>query len=237
MSLLLRHSLLQSTRGNNFFLPIAKPLPPYRRSTPPHQYLAAGTCIQCSQQFQSTNQLTKHGREVSHKPFGCSCGATFTRRDTLNRHITTQSDSAPQHTCDYCYECQGSNGFRRLDDLYQHLKVYHKINTTDVLSEHRASEGSALNYGGRPKRGGDPAVLQAQIQVPPFPCAAIGCPKGGANDYLRLVDLLEHQNMMHPFISFGAGMPDFGPMQQQQQQQAPVEMQPTRLDGNFNFGF
>lgn len=30
-------------------------------------------------------------------------------------------------------------------------------------------------------------------------------------------------------------MPDFGPMQEQQQQ-APAEMQPSQLDGNFNFG-
>lgn len=105
--------------------------------------------------------------------------------DALNRHITTQSSNMPQFPCDYCYDRQGERAFRRYDDLIQHLKGHHKIETANKLlrsQTNEAAEGQGM--------GG--------VQQPLFECFFPGCNKWGPNGYLRQVDLDEHQDMMHP---------------------------------------
>ncbi|XXH01936.1 hypothetical protein Hte_008299 [Hypoxylon texense] len=126
--------------------------------------VACGTCL-----------LRKHGSR-KHKPYGCVCGTKFTRLDALNRHITSQSSHMPQFPCDYCYNRQGENAFRRYDDLVQHLKGYHKIETADKLL--RGSTSAAADGQGM---GG------AQQQQPIFECF---------NGYVPQFDPLEDQTTM-----------------------------------------
>ncbi|OTA60724.1 hypothetical protein K449DRAFT_466029 [Hypoxylon sp. EC38] len=90
-------------------------------------------CAECFKVFNTNDQLRKHGEQGRHNPYACACGTKFSRLDALNRHITTKSPNAPQHPCKYCYNRQGSNGFRRRDHLIQHLKTYHKIETADEI--------------------------------------------------------------------------------------------------------
>ncbi|KAI0133330.1 hypothetical protein F4776DRAFT_671343 [Hypoxylon sp. NC0597] len=156
------------------------------------------TCIECLCSFRNTNQLNGHAKETLHKSYGCTCGAKFSRLDALTRHVSAHSGDFPQHPCEYCTRHQGINGFHRHDHLIQHLKEYHKIDTEDKLPKLRTKASPAPVAAAATITMGESATPQAQI--PPFPCTFFGCIKGGANGYLRQVDLLEHQNMMHPFV-------------------------------------
>ncbi|RYP29056.1 hypothetical protein DL767_006918 [Monosporascus sp. MG133] len=155
----------------------------------------------------------------------------FTRLDTLNRHISTQSEDTPQYPCCYCYDRQGKDGFRRFDDLLQHLKGYHKINTVEVLSKHKPRGVSGATTCDTAMPGETPAPSQqVGLGVPPFPCPVLGCIKGGANGYVRWVDLFEHQNMMHSFDSFGVGAQDYASMPQ-----VLAATQTYQLSGDLDF--
>ncbi|KAI6083037.1 hypothetical protein F4821DRAFT_263372 [Hypoxylon rubiginosum] len=76
------------------------------------------------------------------KPYGCVCGAGFTRLDALKRHIATQSNDVSQwYPCDYCEGHRGEKAFRRYDDLIQHLKGPHK--DQDIPMPSRAATNKA----------------------------------------------------------------------------------------------
>ncbi|KAI0853788.1 hypothetical protein F5Y00DRAFT_257088 [Daldinia vernicosa] len=125
------------------------------------------------------------------------------RLDALTRHVNTRSNNVPQYPCSYCKHHQGANGFRRLDHLVQHLKGFHKIDTEDKLPKQRTGgpRAAVASVAGRATVANeDNTGVVSLPQIPPFPCTVIGCIKGGANGYLREMDLLEHQNMMHAFM-------------------------------------
>ena len=84
-------------------------------------------CVDCGMMFQLAHELEDHGKQHSHKPFGCGCGCQFTRSDALTRHLNTYSNGAPKYPCNYCKHHRGPNGFRRRDHLLQHLRGYHKL--------------------------------------------------------------------------------------------------------------
>ncbi|KAI0834254.1 hypothetical protein F5Y06DRAFT_307075 [Hypoxylon sp. FL0890] len=170
----------------------------------------------------NTTQLNSHAKDTSHKSYGCTCGAKFCRLDALTRHVSAQSGGLPQHPCEYCTRHQGTNGFRRHDHLIQHLKDYHRIDVEDKLPKLRTKASPPVATAGAVASMDSSATLQAQ--VPPFPCNYFGCIKGGVNGYLRQIDLLEHQNMMHPL-----GIQDYGTVPQ-----FPGNMH-FNQDGTFQF--
>ncbi|RYP02540.1 hypothetical protein DL764_005784 [Monosporascus ibericus] len=146
--------------------------------------------------------------------------------------VGLEERNAPQYPCGYCYRHQGTNGFRRYDHLVQHLKVYHKIETVDGLSRKAVSSSPAVATAPAvPIPGTFPVAIggnaTTQVQVPPFPCAIASCVRGGAYGFYRLVDLLEHQNMMH--------LLDF--QEYSSVQEFPLAMQLTQQDGNPDFEF
>ncbi|KAI0418446.1 hypothetical protein F5X98DRAFT_373920 [Xylaria grammica] len=64
---------------------------------------------------------------ASKSPFKCHCGKTFKSLFTLKRHIKgSNKDLIPQYPCSECPAYQGKNGFKRKDNLKQHLMFFHK---------------------------------------------------------------------------------------------------------------
>ncbi|KAI1396772.1 hypothetical protein F4819DRAFT_491202 [Hypoxylon fuscum] len=157
-------------------------------------HIPAFSCAGCLEAFTNNNDLRKHGEKKGHSPYGCICGTKFTRLDALNRHVTSQSRVAPQYPCEYCYNHQGENGFRRRDHLTQHLKVYHKIETVDKLTQGRSKKSKLSTIAVTPT-----ASEAAMPPWPPFQCPVPDCPKMGYDGYLRKVDLDEHMAMMHSY--------------------------------------
>ncbi|KAI1213746.1 uncharacterized protein F4807DRAFT_456293 [Annulohypoxylon truncatum] len=107
---------------------------------PLHARFPGLACTDCSKTFETNNGLRKHGEQQGHSPYGCICGAKYTRLDALNRHITDKSPNAPKYPCEYCYDRQGDNGFARRDHLIQHLKNFHRIVTADKLLQRNPVE-------------------------------------------------------------------------------------------------
>ncbi|KAI1471031.1 uncharacterized protein F4812DRAFT_164239 [Daldinia caldariorum] len=182
-------------------------------------------CIECHDIFSNTTQLNKHAKDSSHKSHGYICGAQFSRLDALKRHVNAKLRNTASYPCEYCKRHQGANGFHRLDHLVQHLKGFHKFDVEDKLPKKRtgglsitASSSAAFIPGGATLTGAGNSSLVSMPQVPPFPCTVTGCIKGGANGYVREVDLLEHQSMMHSFMVQG-------------------DMQFHQQDGFFQFQF
>ncbi|KAI1376846.1 hypothetical protein F4677DRAFT_445168 [Hypoxylon crocopeplum] len=180
-------------------------------------------------------ELRKHGQSEGHSPYGCTCGTKFTRLDALNRHITTHYD-APQYPCGYCYARRGEKGFPRRDNLVQHLKGFHGIDTADKLVRH---EPESRRTTTTPASGHLESLV---LSLPPFPCPMLGCTKMGVDGYLRMVDLDEHLAMMHhPYpIQDNAYLQELQvPIQssqlEEQSYQAP--MQPYQPEGQSGFTF
>ncbi|KAL4872498.1 hypothetical protein BDV12DRAFT_162346 [Aspergillus spectabilis] len=58
------------------------------------------TCVHCGRSFRRTEHLERHVRtHTKEKPYTCFCGAAFSRRDLLKRHmgITGHEDINPPH--------------------------------------------------------------------------------------------------------------------------------------------
>lgn len=79
-------------------------------------------------------------------------------------------------------------GFRRYDDLEQHLEGHHKITTEDKLPRKAVTDATASSQ------------LQGQEPPFPFPFLAPGYARVGANGYRRRMDLDDHWMEKHPFI-------------------------------------
>ncbi|OTB13450.1 hypothetical protein K445DRAFT_319998, partial [Daldinia sp. EC12] len=185
------------------------------------QKLSTLCCIECQGIFPNTTQLHKHAKDYSHKPYACICGIRFSRLDAFKRHAKAQSTNMPPYPCGYCQRHQGAKGFHRLDHLVQHLKGFHKIDVEDKLPKQGTggipTTAASIAAGSAATDAGNGSQVSLP-QVPPFPCTVIGCIKGGANGYVREIDLLEHQNMMHSFMLQSG-------------------MQLYQQDGNFQFHF
>ncbi|KAL7627308.1 hypothetical protein AAE478_001499 [Parahypoxylon ruwenzoriense] len=148
------------------------------------------SCVECTESFANNNQLRAHGLQNAHQPYGCICGTRFTRLDALSRHISSQSSAAPQYPCDYCNNHRREKAFRRLDDLVQHMKGYHKITNADKLPKRRDRASRLVTAV---------HTTPATFDMPPFPSLTPGRPGWEMDGYSRQVDVVEHQAMMRPF--------------------------------------
>ena len=180
-------------------------------------------CVECEETFSSKANLLRHAKEAQHQPYGCECGSLFSRLDVLNRHLESFSSEDPKYPCTYCKLHRGSNGFRRLDHLKQHIRNYHHLE----MDDERTGAESRLKYAfpvcshhGCPQYR-DKAFQQlprkSQAENKPFnsqsaytkhmrdehnecifPCDVPGCSRIGRRGYFREKDLLNHRRQEHP---------------------------------------
>ena len=111
--------------------------PPLRRKIQvdrtDHEAIQSGTattCLQCNDSFKSISELGRHATEVQHDAFRCKCGQPFKRLDSLERHRVKYEPGARQYSCQLCDRYEGEKAFTREDNLKQHLRVYHRVNST-----------------------------------------------------------------------------------------------------------
>ncbi|KAI1353190.1 hypothetical protein F5Y01DRAFT_62928 [Xylaria sp. FL0043] len=128
-------------------------------------------CVTCRVRCPNDVALHKHGKAEAHPPFGCVCGATFSRPDTLGRHILSKN-KVLDYSCPLCKRDETPKAFSRADHLYQHLKTFHRIPTGRIPAEFSDT-------------------------MPQFPCQIPGCPRTGELAYLRQLDLDEHMAYVH----------------------------------------
>lgn len=203
-------------------------------------------CVGCLQNFENANQLNKHAKEATHHVYGCKCGSHFTRLDALNRHITAKTSMAPQFPCDYCYEHQGMKGFHRHDNLVQHLKVFHRINTMDKLA--KDDTVAALNTATTPATNSIPGgqnVFQ-QGQPPLMPSTIPEHFTVGVNGYFPQGDFNSH-NPQVDFNGYSTQVDLHDPLmvmgfqrlqgQDAPQPQVPVPAQQQQMDFGFDLDF
>ena len=95
-----------------------------------HRPLAPlNTCSECHTNFGTNLALKNHAKATNHAAHKCTCQATFSRIDCLNRHIHDFSTAkgGGGFPCRYCTKYVGDKAFLRKDHLAQHLRGYHKI--------------------------------------------------------------------------------------------------------------
>lgn len=98
-----------------------------------HEAIQSGTattCLQCNDSFKSISELGHHATELQHDAFKCKCGQPFKRLDSLERHKIKYQPGARQYSCQLCDRYEGEKAFTREDNLKQHLRVYHRVNST-----------------------------------------------------------------------------------------------------------
>ncbi|XDG03614.1 hypothetical protein ABKA04_003229 [Annulohypoxylon sp. FPYF3050] len=120
---------------------------------------------------------------------GCICGATFSRKDALTRHLKHYSNEAPEHACEHCGE-----RFHRKDKLKLHSKRCPRVNVNNGSHEQRANifplattpgHFMTLNEGLSPSN----SVL--------IPCSIPRCSRVGNNGFSCVEDLVDHLKLMH----------------------------------------
>lgn len=100
---------------------------------PDHEAIQPGTvraCLQCNISFKSISELGQHATKLQHGAFKCKCGQPFKRLDSLGRHLIKYQPGARQYSCLLCDRYEGEKAFTREDNLKQHLRVYHRVNST-----------------------------------------------------------------------------------------------------------
>ena len=100
---------------------------------PDHEAIQPGTvraCLQCNISFKSISELGQHATKLQHGAFKCKCGQPFKRLDSLERHLVKYQPGARQYSCQLCDRYEGEKAFTREDNLKQHLRVYHRVNST-----------------------------------------------------------------------------------------------------------
>ncbi|KAL4913941.1 hypothetical protein BDW62DRAFT_205093 [Aspergillus aurantiobrunneus] len=109
------------------------------------------TCVHCGRSFRRTEHLERHVRtHTKEKPYTCFCGAAFSRRDLLKRHmgIAGHEDSNPPNA-------------KTTSPKSQHR--------TDHDTKQRIRRASTTARHRRAPSGPDPALQDA---VPPSPSDA-----------------------------------------------------------------
>jgi hypothetical protein len=180
-------------------------------------------CIECDETLCSKADLLRHAKETQHQPYGCECGALFSRLDVLNRHLESFSTDDPKHPCKFCKLHRGPNGFRRLDHLMQHIRNYHHLELEDeaAMAESRlkyvfpvCSHPDCPQYRDETfkrlprKTQAENKPFSSQSAYTkhmreehnecPFPCDISGCCRTGRRGYFREKDLLKHRRQAHP---------------------------------------
>lgn len=109
------------------------------------------SCYQCGLQFTNKASLNSHTKKTRHTPYICSCNATFSRLDVLDRHIQAFTSNA-SISCPYCQTKPKS--FGRQDHLTQHLRGFHNMdiithpnNTSRTVTSEAQEEDLLLARG------------------------------------------------------------------------------------------
>ncbi|KAF4636822.1 hypothetical protein G7Y89_g1270 [Cudoniella acicularis] len=94
-------------------------------------FAAPNTCSKCFAHFRTNSALNNHAKITRHAAYKCTCQATFSRLDCLNRHVQdfVTGPGAGAFPCRYCRKHIGDKAFTRKYHLAQHLRGYHKIET------------------------------------------------------------------------------------------------------------
>ena len=177
------------------------------------------TCDECQEILQSRNALNVHAEERQHLICKCECGTSFSRLDGLERHLEAAAQDIPKYPCTQV-GCRrtGRNGFKRKDNLNQHLRTYHNMNLdlyetsrqADLTCPHpecpdfRGPDYTALSR--RERRATRPFVNKSNYtqhmkevhDESPFPCPVPQCSKVGGKGYQREKDLIKHHKDRHP---------------------------------------
>ena len=197
-----------------------------RPHTPGHGRISTPTpndCVECMETLPKKADLLRHAKEAQHQPYGCECGALFSRLDVLNRHLESFSSEDPRYPCKYCKLHRGPDGFRRLDHLNQHIRNYHHLEIEDQTSAAESRLKYVFPVCSHPNcpHYRDEAFKQlprkAQADNKPFhsqsaytkhmrdehnecafPCDIAGCSRTGRRGYFREKDLLNHRRQEHP---------------------------------------
>lgn len=180
-------------------------------------------CVECMETLPKKADLLRHAKEAQHRPYGCECGALFSRLDVLNRHLESFGSEDPKYPCKYCKLHRGPDGFRRLDHLNQHIRNYHHLDTGDDAITPSSRIKYVFPVCSHPDcpQYRDEAFKQlprkAQAVDKPFhsqsaytkhmrdehnectfPCGVAGCSRTGRRGYFREKDLLNHRRQEHP---------------------------------------
>ncbi|KAI1126554.1 hypothetical protein F5Y10DRAFT_210519 [Nemania abortiva] len=122
----------------------------------------------------------------------CVCGGTFSRSDSLERHIASKNKVAKVY-CSLCEHDETAKSFSRLDHLAQHLRTFHKIpkgRIPEDLAVQFAHDGSAEESMPAPP-------IYSSQSMPAFPCPIPDCMRIGEFAYFRQIDLDEHMLWVH----------------------------------------
>ncbi|KAI1263599.1 hypothetical protein F5Y18DRAFT_393520 [Xylariaceae sp. FL1019] len=138
------HSVAQGiSLGNSVLAPLDEPFS-YRQSPVP-AYLPQPTGEHQHDECITSPPEAAHF-SISYKPAKCNCGALFTRKCSLQRHVTKfNKNNNARFPCPECPKYQGKQAFIRKDHLVQHLRVFHRHGKAE-LSPYTGREADEWFY-------------------------------------------------------------------------------------------
>ncbi|KAI5863971.1 hypothetical protein GGS23DRAFT_596455 [Durotheca rogersii] len=138
----------------------------------------------------------QHGKREGHR-YACTCGKTFSRSDSLKRHITSKSADIPKYPCEHCDKHRGERGFRRLDHLFQHHNHCPGKTAVDAFTQPGTASGQAAATS--------TAVVISEVPAPEtsalsYGCPEPGCPKEHPDGFVYKEDFDNHLTRDHGYV-------------------------------------
>src|SRR5262245_40960610 len=93
-------------------------------------------CSECGIDKDSVTFLEAHELVTGQAGFLCpedGRDSTFSRIDVMRRHYLNHAADAQRYPCPHCKKYRGKNGFKRKDELTQHLRGYHHIGEGEII--------------------------------------------------------------------------------------------------------
>lgn len=183
-------------------------------------------CNECGAASVDIKQLRTHAATTSHRSFNCvldTCNSTFTRDDSLRRHVLSKHLEMQRFPCTMCQKYTGQAAFKRKDHLTQHLRNCHEVEYQSNLKTctscphqdcNSYREGAFDSSGKRITGGFMMPELHAFARArdfhdhmrtvhneTPFSCRAPGCNRRNGKGFFRTRDLEDHQRNEHAEIA------------------------------------
>ncbi|KAI1359469.1 hypothetical protein F5Y08DRAFT_319588 [Xylaria arbuscula] len=161
-------------------------------------------------------ELQRHGQRERHRPYGCLCGARYTRLYSLERHVKEKTSQDRRYPCTLCKKYQGL----RPEHLKQHLRTTHKQGretieqpesqhwpqgevepspTTEIQLKHHTQVTASTPV----EHHTIPSLNTVAHQGTQWyaPCPVQGCGRVGPYGFLQEIDLNEHLVLFHGGLS------------------------------------
>ncbi|ROW07433.1 hypothetical protein VMCG_03732 [Cytospora schulzeri] len=105
----------------------------------------------CHTRVRASSGLEENGRSERHRPFLCTCGKSYTRLFSLNRHLKKVTEPQ-QYQCPWC---ENPSVYTCKEDVEAHLRSIHQVCKKTAIDALLRPQKAATRKDSRRRNAGD----------------------------------------------------------------------------------